>query len=126
MEIPTSPSSSRVRDKTPEVSIVCIASAFEVYPHHATGTSRPSQFEGLARRSPLAPLFADALPFTYVPKWKITHSSLIGTPETARDFLIHVVPPSHRFMNSALRDDLFEDQYSMSLCESFFRGAGML
>ncbi|KAJ0834771.1 hypothetical protein HanRHA438_Chr16g0747461 [Helianthus annuus] len=29
-------------------------------------------------------------------------------------------------MNSALRDELFEDQYSMSLCESFFRGAGML
>ncbi|KAM0046045.1 hypothetical protein Hdeb2414_s0009g00311321 [Helianthus debilis subsp. tardiflorus] len=29
-------------------------------------------------------------------------------------------------MNSALRDDLFDDQYSMSLCESFFRGASML
>uniref|UniRef100_A0A251TNS5 Transposase (putative) gypsy type domain-containing protein n=1 Tax=Helianthus annuus TaxID=4232 RepID=A0A251TNS5_HELAN len=126
IEIPTGLSSSRVRDKTPEVSIARIASAFEVSPHHATGTSKPSQFEGLACRSPLAPLFADALPFTYVPKWKITHSSVIGTPETARDFLSHVVPPSHRFMNSALRDDIFEDQYSMSLCESFFRGASML
>ncbi|KAJ0957636.1 hypothetical protein HanPSC8_Chr01g0029961 [Helianthus annuus] len=126
IEIPTGPSSSRVRDKTPEVSIARIASAFEVSPHHATRTSKPSQFEGLARRSPLAPLFADALPFTYVTKWKITHSLVIGTPETARDFLSHAVPPSHRFKNSALRDDLFEDQYSMSLCESFFRGAGML
>ncbi|KAF5803924.1 hypothetical protein HanRHA438_Chr06g0286231 [Helianthus annuus] len=29
-------------------------------------------------------------------------------------------------MNSALRSDLFDDQYSMSLCEGFFRGAGML
>ncbi|KAM0050904.1 hypothetical protein Hdeb2414_s0007g00229171 [Helianthus debilis subsp. tardiflorus] len=29
-------------------------------------------------------------------------------------------------MNSALRDELFEDQYNMSLCESFFRGARML
>ncbi|KAM0027749.1 hypothetical protein Hdeb2414_s0019g00543791 [Helianthus debilis subsp. tardiflorus] len=29
-------------------------------------------------------------------------------------------------MNSALRDDLFEDQYSMSLCEGLFRGVGML
>ncbi|KAJ0719876.1 hypothetical protein HanOQP8_Chr08g0294181 [Helianthus annuus] len=29
-------------------------------------------------------------------------------------------------MNSALRCDLFDDQYSMSLCEGFFRGAGML
>ncbi|KAM0035183.1 hypothetical protein Hdeb2414_s0015g00443351 [Helianthus debilis subsp. tardiflorus] len=101
-------------------------SQFEVSPHHATGTRKPSQFEGLVPRSPLAPLFVDALPFTYVSKWKITHSSVIGTPETARDFLSHAVPPSHRFMNSALRDDLFEDQYNMSLCEIFFRGAGML
>ncbi|KAM0011274.1 hypothetical protein Hdeb2414_s0065g00766661 [Helianthus debilis subsp. tardiflorus] len=29
-------------------------------------------------------------------------------------------------MNSVLRDDLFEDQYSMSLCEGLFRGVGML
>ncbi|KAJ0490346.1 hypothetical protein HanHA300_Chr12g0454401 [Helianthus annuus] len=29
-------------------------------------------------------------------------------------------------MNSALRPDLFDDQYNMSLCEGFFRGAGML
>ncbi|MFS7984803.1 hypothetical protein Hanom_Chr11g00990931 [Helianthus anomalus] len=126
IETPTSPSSSRVRDKTLEVSIARIASAFEVSPHHATGTSKPSQFEGLVHRSPLVPLFDDALLFTYVLKWKITHSSVIGTPETARDFLSHVVHPFHKFMNSALRDDLFEDQYSMSLCESFFRGVGML
>ncbi|KAM0046046.1 hypothetical protein Hdeb2414_s0009g00311331 [Helianthus debilis subsp. tardiflorus] len=68
IEIPTVPSSSRVRDKIPEVSIARMALAFEVSPHHATGTSKPSQFGGLAHRSPLAPLFADALPFTYVPK----------------------------------------------------------
>ncbi|KAM0066833.1 hypothetical protein Hdeb2414_s0002g00053801 [Helianthus debilis subsp. tardiflorus] len=29
-------------------------------------------------------------------------------------------------MNSALRSDLFDDHYGMSLCEGFFRGAGML
>ncbi|KAF5790597.1 hypothetical protein HanXRQr2_Chr09g0385091 [Helianthus annuus] len=29
-------------------------------------------------------------------------------------------------MNFALNPDLFDDQYSMSLCEGFFRGAGML
>ncbi|MFS7918672.1 hypothetical protein Hanom_Chr03g00203891 [Helianthus anomalus] len=28
-------------------------------------------------------------------------------------------------MNSALRDDLFDDQYNMSLCEGFFRSVGM-
>ncbi|KAJ0433964.1 hypothetical protein HanIR_Chr17g0876031 [Helianthus annuus] len=55
-----------------------------------------------------------------------TSAPTIGTPEAARDFLSHAVPPSHKFVNSALRDDLFEDQYSMSLYESFFRGAGML
>ncbi|MFS7939825.1 hypothetical protein Hanom_Chr05g00456531 [Helianthus anomalus] len=99
IEIPTGPSSARVRDKASE---------------------------GPAHRSPLAPLFADAIPLTYVPKRKVSHSSVIGTPEAARDFLTHVVPPSHKFVNSALRDDLFEDQYSMSLCESFFRGASML
>ncbi|KAJ0714875.1 hypothetical protein HanPI659440_Chr13g0494311 [Helianthus annuus] len=29
-------------------------------------------------------------------------------------------------MNSTLRDHLFDDQYSMSLCEGIFRGVGML
>ncbi|KAM0040279.1 hypothetical protein Hdeb2414_s0012g00391931 [Helianthus debilis subsp. tardiflorus] len=126
IEIPTAPSSSRVRDKTPEVSAACITPTFEISPHHATGTSKPSHFEGFTSRSPLAPLFADALPVPYIPRWKITQSSVVGTPETARDFLAHVVPPSHRFMNSALRDDLFYYQYSMSLCEGLFRGVGML
>ncbi|KAJ0841321.1 hypothetical protein HanPSC8_Chr14g0629051 [Helianthus annuus] len=126
IKIPTVPSSSRVRVKTPEVSAARIVPAFEISPHHATGTSKPSHFEGFASRSPLAPLFADALPVPYIPKWKITQSSVVGTPETARDFLAHAVPPSHRFMNSALRDDLFDDQYSMSFCEGLFRGFGML
>ncbi|KAM0025879.1 hypothetical protein Hdeb2414_s0021g00579841 [Helianthus debilis subsp. tardiflorus] len=111
---------------TPEVSIARINSAFEISPHHATGTSKPSHFEGFTSRSPLAPLFADALPAPYVPKWKITPSSVVGNPGTAWDFLTHAVPPSHKFMNSALRDDLFDDQYSMSLCEGLFRGVGML
>ncbi|KAF5807332.1 hypothetical protein HanRHA438_Chr05g0241681 [Helianthus annuus] len=75
---------------------------------------------------PLSPLFADALPVPYIPRWKFTQSSVVGTPKTARDFLAHAVPPSHRFMNFAPRDDLFDDQYSMSLCEGLFRGVGML
>ncbi|KAM0009292.1 hypothetical protein Hdeb2414_s0093g00789681 [Helianthus debilis subsp. tardiflorus] len=125
IEIPTTPSSSRVWDKTPEVSPARIIPAFQISPHHATGTSKPSHFEGLPP-DPLAPLFADALPVPYIPKWKITQSSVVGTPETAWDFLAHAGPPSHRFMNSALRDDLFNDQYSMSLCEGLFRGFGML
>ncbi|KAM0047080.1 hypothetical protein Hdeb2414_s0009g00324281 [Helianthus debilis subsp. tardiflorus] len=126
IEIPTAPSHSRVRDKTPEVIIARIALAFEVSPYHAMGTRKPSHFEGFSSRSPLAPMFADALPVPYIPKWKITQSSVVGNPQTARDFLTHAVPPSHKFMNSALRDDLFDDQYSMSLCEGFFRGVGML
>ncbi|KAF5808747.1 hypothetical protein HanXRQr2_Chr04g0149081 [Helianthus annuus] len=119
-------SPSRIRDKASEVGVARFSSAFELSPSHATGTSKPTLLEGPVYRSPLAPLFADAIPPTYVPKWKVTSSSVIGTPEAARDFLNHAVPPSHKFVNSALRDDLFEDQYSMSLCESFFRGAGML
>ncbi|KAJ0688689.1 hypothetical protein HanRHA438_Chr11g0494031 [Helianthus annuus] len=78
IEIPTAPSSSHVRDKTPEVSVARITPAFEISPHHATGTRKPSHFEGFASRSPLAPLFADALPAPYVPKWKITQSSGAG------------------------------------------------
>ncbi|MFS7975418.1 hypothetical protein Hanom_Chr10g00880381 [Helianthus anomalus] len=126
IEIPTAPSSSRVRDKTPEVSAAHITPAFEVSPLHATGTSKPSHLEGFVSRSPLAPMFVDALPVLYILRWKITQSTVVGTPETARDFLTHVVPPSHMFMNSALRADLFDDQYSMSLCEGFFKGVGML
>ncbi|KAL9995039.1 hypothetical protein Hdeb2414_s0845g00953291 [Helianthus debilis subsp. tardiflorus] len=128
IEIPTVPSPSRIRDKASEVEVARFSLACELSPLHATGTSKPSFQEGFAYRSPLAPLFVDALPGTYVPKWKVTSSSVIGTPEAARDFLSHAVPPppSHKFVNSALRGDLFEDQYSMSLCESFFRGAGML
>ncbi|KAM0037061.1 hypothetical protein Hdeb2414_s0014g00433771 [Helianthus debilis subsp. tardiflorus] len=126
IEIPTGPSPSRVRDKASKVGVARFSSAFELSPSHATGTSKPTLLEGHAYRSPLAPLFADAIPPTYVPKWKVTSYSVIGTPEAARGFLNHAVPPSHKFVNSALRDDLFEDQYSMSLCESFFRGVGML
>ncbi|KAJ0666972.1 hypothetical protein HanPI659440_Chr17g0672671 [Helianthus annuus] len=126
IEIPTAPSSSRVCDKTPEISVARITPAFDVSPLRATGTSKPSHPEGLVSQSPLAPLFADAFPVPYIPRWKITPSTVVGTPETARDFLAHVVPNSHKFMNSALRPDLFDDQYSMSLCGGFFRGAGML
>ncbi|MFS7935636.1 hypothetical protein Hanom_Chr05g00405901 [Helianthus anomalus] len=77
-------------------------------------------------RSPLAPLFADALLVPYVPRWKMTRSIIVGTPEAARDFLAHAIPPYHKFMNSTLRAALFDDQYSMSLYEGFFRGVGML
>ncbi|KAJ0435247.1 hypothetical protein HanIR_Chr17g0891221 [Helianthus annuus] len=100
IEIPTGPSSSRVRDKASEVGVARFSSAFELSP----------MLLGLVNLLSL----------------RVTSSSVIGTPESARDFLSHVVPPSHKFVNSALRDDLFEDQYNMSLCESFFRGAGML
>ncbi|KAJ0891836.1 hypothetical protein HanPSC8_Chr09g0358821 [Helianthus annuus] len=126
IEFPPAPSSSRVWDKTPEISAARITPAFDVSPLHATGTSKPSQPVGLVSPSPLAPLFAEGLPVPCVPKWKITSSTVVGTPETARDFLAHVIPPSHEFMNSALRSDLFNDQYNMSLCEGFFRGVGML
>ncbi|KAF5798240.1 hypothetical protein HanRHA438_Chr07g0300991 [Helianthus annuus] len=40
--------------------------------------------------------------------------------------MAHVVPPPHRFRNYALDPKLFDNQYSMSICEGFFRGAVML
>ncbi|KAM0016609.1 hypothetical protein Hdeb2414_s0028g00698611 [Helianthus debilis subsp. tardiflorus] len=89
--MPTAPPSSRVRDKTPEINAARITPSFEVSPLHATGTSKPSHPEGLVSQSPLAPLFADAIPVPYVPKWNITPSTVVGTPETARDFLAHVL-----------------------------------
>ncbi|KAJ0794588.1 hypothetical protein HanPI659440_Chr04g0143391 [Helianthus annuus] len=124
--IPPTPASSWVKDKAPEISVACVNPDFDVSPLQATCTSKPSQPRDLPPRSPLAPLFAEGLPVPYVPKWKITTSTILGTPETAQDFLDHVVPPPHKFMNFALNPDLFDDQYSMSPCEGFFRGAGML
>ncbi|KAM0036416.1 hypothetical protein Hdeb2414_s0014g00426101 [Helianthus debilis subsp. tardiflorus] len=96
IEIPTAPSSSRVRDKTPKISAARITPAFEVSPLHATTTNKSSHLEGFVSQSPLAPLFADALPVPYIPRWKITQSTVVGTLETAWDFFAHVVPPSHR------------------------------
>ncbi|MFS8018874.1 hypothetical protein Hanom_Chr15g01397261 [Helianthus anomalus] len=55
IEIPIAPSSSRVRDKTLEVIIARITPVFDISPHHANGTSKPSHFEGFTSRSPLAP-----------------------------------------------------------------------
>ncbi|KAJ0530372.1 hypothetical protein HanHA89_Chr10g0389171 [Helianthus annuus] len=126
IKIPLPPTSSWVRDRTPDTSAACVNPAFDISPLRATGTSKPSDLDIPVSHSPLAPLFAEALLVPYIPKWKITSSTVVGTPETAREFLAHVVPPSQKFMNSALRSDLFDDQYSMSLCEGFFRGAGML
>ncbi|KAJ0944539.1 hypothetical protein HanPSC8_Chr03g0117941 [Helianthus annuus] len=91
IEVPPAPLSSRVRDKTFEISAASITPAFDVSPLHATGTSKPSQPVGFVSQCPLTPLFAEGLPVPYVPKWKITSSTVVGTPETARDFLAHAV-----------------------------------
>ncbi|MFS7929099.1 hypothetical protein Hanom_Chr04g00328541 [Helianthus anomalus] len=68
IEIPTAPSSSRVRDKTPEISAARITLAFEVSPLHATVTSKPSHLEGFVSQSPLALLLAHALSVPYIPR----------------------------------------------------------
>ncbi|KAF5760308.1 hypothetical protein HanXRQr2_Chr16g0751951 [Helianthus annuus] len=85
--------SSRIKDKAPEISVARVTPDFDVSPLWAIGTSKPTQHEDPFPRSPLAPLFAEALPVPYAPKWKRTPSTVVGTPETARDFLNHVVPP---------------------------------
>ncbi|MFS7988347.1 hypothetical protein Hanom_Chr11g01033741 [Helianthus anomalus] len=53
-------------------------------------------------------------------------STVVDTPKVARNFMAQALPPSHRFMNFELDPKIFDDQYSMSICEGFFRGAGML
>ncbi|KAM0012267.1 hypothetical protein Hdeb2414_s0054g00755211 [Helianthus debilis subsp. tardiflorus] len=92
IEIPTAPSSSRVRDKTPEISAAHNTPAFEISPLHATGTKKPSHPEGLVSQSPLAPLFADALPVPYVPKWKITPSIIVGLLRLPGTFWLMLFP----------------------------------
>ncbi|KAM0012294.1 hypothetical protein Hdeb2414_s0054g00755521 [Helianthus debilis subsp. tardiflorus] len=124
--IPPVPASSRVKDKAPEISVARVNPTFEISPLWATGTSKPSQPGDLLPRSPLAPLFAEGLPVPYVPKWSITSSTVVGNFETDRDFLDHAVPPPHKLMNFYLNPVIFDTQYSMSLCEGFFRRADML
>ncbi|KAJ0452259.1 hypothetical protein HanRHA438_Chr15g0719831 [Helianthus annuus] len=55
IEIPPAPSSSRVKDKTPEIRAARVTPAFEISPLHATRTSKPSYPEGLVSQSPLPP-----------------------------------------------------------------------
>ncbi|KAJ0716734.1 hypothetical protein HanPI659440_Chr13g0515991 [Helianthus annuus] len=118
--------SPEVKDKASEISAAYATHVVETSPLRANGTSRLKQPEDLHARSLLAPLLAEGLTVPYVPKWKITTSTVVETPETARDFIAHAIPPPHRFMNFALDPDLFDDQYSMSICEGFFKGADML
>ncbi|KAM0050538.1 hypothetical protein Hdeb2414_s0007g00225181 [Helianthus debilis subsp. tardiflorus] len=40
--------------------------------------------------------------------------------------MAHALPPSHSFMKFALDPEIFDDQYSMSIFEDFFRSASML
>ncbi|KAJ0803887.1 hypothetical protein HanLR1_Chr00c1606g0810591 [Helianthus annuus] len=71
--------SSRIKDKAPEISVARVTPDFDVFPLWAVGTSKPTQHEDPFPRSPLAPLFAEALPVPYAPKWKITPSTVVGT-----------------------------------------------
>ncbi|MFS8018536.1 hypothetical protein Hanom_Chr15g01393201 [Helianthus anomalus] len=67
-----------VKDKAWEISVAHVNLAFDVSSLRATGTSKPTQPEDLFPRSPLAPLFAEALPVPYVPIWKITSSIIVN------------------------------------------------
>ncbi|KAF5779293.1 hypothetical protein HanRHA438_Chr12g0569041 [Helianthus annuus] len=107
--IPTAAASSQAKGKAPETSVAHTTPAVETSPLQATGTSWLKQAEDLHSCSPLAPLFVEGLPVPNVPKWKITPSTVVGTPETAHDFMAHTIPPFHRCMNFYLDPDLFYD-----------------
>ncbi|MFS8017894.1 hypothetical protein Hanom_Chr15g01385781 [Helianthus anomalus] len=120
--IPPVPASSRVKDKVPEISVARVNPTFDVSPLRATGTSKPSQSEDLLPRSPLAPLFAEGLPVPYVPKWKITSSTVVGNSETARDFLDHVtVAAELRCWIADVERKLLEEKNAGALLEQRVR-----
>ncbi|KAM0057699.1 hypothetical protein Hdeb2414_s0005g00161411 [Helianthus debilis subsp. tardiflorus] len=81
--IPAAPAFSQVKDKAPETSVAHTTPATKVSPLRATSTSKLKQPEDLFPRSPLARTFTEGLRVLYVPKWKITPSTIVGTPETA-------------------------------------------
>ncbi|KAM0043078.1 hypothetical protein Hdeb2414_s0010g00337041 [Helianthus debilis subsp. tardiflorus] len=120
------PASSQVKGKGPEVSAAPADPVVEAFPIQATGQSKFKLPECFRARSPLVPFFAEGLPIAYIPQWRITPSIVVDTPEVARDFMAHALPPSHRFMNFVVDSEVFDDQYSLSICEGFFRSAGML
>ncbi|KAF5783496.1 hypothetical protein HanRHA438_Chr11g0521041 [Helianthus annuus] len=124
--IPAAPASSEVKGKGQEVSVAPVDPVVEASPVQATGQSRSKLPECFQARSPLAPLFAKWLPAAYIPRWKITPSTVVDTPEVARNFMAHALPPSHGFMNFALDPEILDDQYSLSINEGFFWSAGML
>ncbi|MFS7951431.1 hypothetical protein Hanom_Chr07g00595091 [Helianthus anomalus] len=124
--ISTAHASSQAKEKGLERSATPIDPIVGASPVQATGQSRFKLLECFHARTPLAPSMVEGLPATYIPRWKITHSIVVGTPEIPRDFMAHALPPSHRFMNSALDLKIFDDQYCLSICEGIFRGAGML
>ncbi|KAJ0508476.1 hypothetical protein HanIR_Chr11g0517641 [Helianthus annuus] len=124
--IPIAPTSSRAKGKAPEVSAASTDPVAEVSPVQATGQSKFKLSECFRPRSPLAPLFAEGLPAAYIPRWRITPSTVIDTPRLLGILWLMPSPHSHRFMNFALDTEIFDDQYSLSICEGFFRGAGML
>ncbi|KAJ0500850.1 hypothetical protein HanRHA438_Chr11g0493821 [Helianthus annuus] len=79
--IPIAPTSSRAKGKAPEVSAASTDPVAEVSPVQATGQSKFKLSECFRPRSPLAPLFAEGLPAAYIPRWRITPSTVIDTPE---------------------------------------------
>ncbi|KAM0065354.1 hypothetical protein Hdeb2414_s0003g00113831 [Helianthus debilis subsp. tardiflorus] len=94
--IPTAPVSSQAKGKFPKVSVAPADPTVEASPVQATGQSRFRLPDCFRARSPLAPLFSEGVPAAYVPRWRITPSTVVDTPEVARDLMAHALPLSHR------------------------------
>ncbi|MFS7947522.1 hypothetical protein Hanom_Chr06g00549261 [Helianthus anomalus] len=120
------PASSQSKGKSLEVSVAPADPVVEASHVQAISQSRFKLPKCFQARSPIAPLFAEGLPTVYIPRWKTTPSTVVDTPEGARNFMAHALPPSHRFMNFALDPEMFDDQYSLSIYEGFFGSAGKL
>ncbi|KAF5780775.1 hypothetical protein HanXRQr2_Chr11g0475831 [Helianthus annuus] len=110
--IPATPAPSQAKGKAPEISATPIEPVIPTSRHQAADQNKfqlPSFISVCDPVPPLAPLFAESFPTPYVPHWKITPSTVVSTPKTARDFMAHALPPSHRFMNFALDQEIFDD-----------------
>ncbi|MFS7929172.1 hypothetical protein Hanom_Chr04g00329341 [Helianthus anomalus] len=97
--IPAAPVTSQAKGKGPKISAAPIEPVVPTSPTQAISQSMFQLPACFRARTPLAPLFAEGCPPPYIPRWKITTSTVVNTPEIVRDFMSHALPPSHRFMN---------------------------
>ncbi|KAJ0438486.1 hypothetical protein HanHA300_Chr16g0614581 [Helianthus annuus] len=121
----TTPASSQAKGKGPETSATPIEPVVAASLTQATSQSKFQLPKCFHARIPLAPL-CRGLSYSLYSSVEDNPFHDCWHPRDFSGFHGPCSPPSHRFMNFALDPEIFEDQYNLSICEGFFRGAGML